>query len=300
MSGLINEVKKQIISIKKTRKITKAMQLVAASKMKSFQKRAVKIREYVLDLLYLLEQNSTDLSDNDFLKERKEGISVFILYSSDKGLCGSLNQQLFRTLFNSNLWNSLKPDEKRLVTIGKKSFDYARYNKIDVAINFTAIDEEIDTYKSLYYINQIVEAWEDKNKRLKDVYIIAPHYKNSFTFYPVIKQVLPISDLILKAHIGVHPEVFTKELGGESMGCPIFEPSEEVVADKLVHQLIKTLFMQSFVELKASEYSSRMMAMQNATDSATNIIDEKTLIYNKARQQAITQELAEIIGASNF
>jgi len=300
MSGLINEVKKQIVGIKKTRKITKAMQLVAASKMKGFQKDAVRMREYALDLVYLLQQNSTDLLDNSFLKEREEGVSVFILYSSDKGLCGSLNQQLFRTLFRSKTWSELKPDQRKLVTVGKKSCDYARYNDIEVTLEISGIDEGVDTYHSLEHVNKIVKAWEDKEKNIKKVYIIAPHYKNSFTFYSLVKQIIPLSDDILKAHIGVHPEIFSKDLEHKGIGYPIFEPSEEVVADKLVHQLIQTLFMQAFIELKASEYSSRMMAMQNATDAANKMIDEKTLIYNKARQQAITQELAEIIGASNF
>jgi F-type H+-transporting ATPase subunit gamma len=130
--------------------------------------------------------------------------------------------------------------------------------------------------------------------------MVAPHYKNSFTFYPIVKQLLPVSDDVLKSHIGVHEEVFVKALDKKRDGYSIFEPSEDVVADKLIHQLIQVLLLQAFSELKASEYSSRMMAMQNATSAADKIIDEKTLVYNKARQQAITQELAEIIAASNI
>jgi len=298
MSGTLNEVKKQIGAIKKTRKITKAMQLVAASKMKVFQKKAVKIRDYAFDLIYLLSQNFADLENNDFLQPRNEGATVFVLYSSDKGLCGSLNQQLFKTLFNSSRWNDLKEDERKLITIGKKSADYAKYNKINVALEIKKMDENIDIYNSLEYINDIVEFWNKNN--VKEICVVAPHYKNSFTFYPIIKPLLPISDKTLKIHIGVHPEVFLKDLDRKHNGYSIFEPSEERVADRLVHQLIQILFLQAFMELKASEYSSRMMAMQNATDSANKMIDEKTLVYNKARQQAITQELAEIIGASNI
>lgn len=297
MPGQLLEIKKQITSITNTKKITKAMQLVAASKMKTFQKKAVRIRDFAFDLIYLLSQNSTDLGKNQYITERQDGFTVFVLYSSDKGLCGALNQQLFRTLFRSELWENTPPDKRKLITIGKKAASFAKYNKHEIELEISNIDENMDMYESLKYIDQILDLWI--SKKAAAIYMIAPHYKNSFTFYPIIKQLLPISDKILRTHVGVHPEVFSRNLDKKISGYSIFEPSEEVVAEKLIKQLLEILLLQAFTELKATEYSSRMMAMQSATTSADKLIDEKTLIYNKARQQAITQEISEIIAASN-
>lgn len=292
----INEIKKQIQSVKNTRKITKAMQLVAASKSRKFQKKAVSIRSFAFDLLYILHHNLKGIESNMYTDEKENGKVLFIVYSSDKGLCGALNQRLLKTLQNSSEWKNTSQDEKVIISIGKKASSFLKYYGYKPAHTFDGIKEELSEYDALEYVEKILDLW--KKGDIKKVYMVSPHFKNAFTFYPLIKQFLPLSENILKAHIGVDADSFKKESDLVNSQFMIYEPTQEKVSDYLSEQLCQTLFLQAFYDLKASEYSSRMMAMQNATGAADNLIKEKTLSYNKARQAAITREIAEIVGAS--
>lgn len=120
MSGSLLEVKKKIIGVKNTRKITKAMQLVAASKMRQFQKKAITAREFTIDLYKTLKNNLSESESNLYTKKRANGKTLFVIYTSDKGLCGPLNNKLTNTLFRSNQWNELPEEKRLLITIGKK------------------------------------------------------------------------------------------------------------------------------------------------------------------------------------
>ena len=133
-----------------------------------------------------------------------------------------------------------------------------------------------------------------------NVYMIAPHFKNSLVFYPVIKQYFPFTKEMIAEHLNVEEIEEKKELKKQDLSDKTiyFEPSEEKFKETLTKYIIESLFFQSFLELKANEYSSRMIAMQNATDAAGEMIDKLTLQLNKARQAAITQQIAEIVGGS--
>jgi F-type H+-transporting ATPase subunit gamma len=299
MSGSLLEVKKKIKGVQSTRKITKAMQLVAASKMRQFQTRAVSARDYVTDLSSILRKNISDEDRSIYTEKRKEGKVLFVLYTSDKGLCGALNTKLINTLFRSERWKSLKDDEKLLITIGKKANGYAMSNKMDVASHFTGIPEKLTILDAIEVVDGILEFW--KNGEAKEIIFIVPHYKNSFTTYPVIKTFLPFSKEAIDKNLKIGKE--DKEIeemleNDEDNMFMIFNPGQEAVVESLYLQTIQAMFIQSFLELKASEYSSRMIAMQNATDAADRMIGDLKLVYNKARQQAITQEIAELVGAS--
>lgn len=297
MASLL-EIKKKITGVKNTRKITKAMQLVAASKMQYFQKKALSSRKYVVELLDLLQVNLTHNAKSIYTKKRTEGPTLFVIYTSDKGLCGSLNSKLLNALFKSNEWLNLPDDQKLLVTLGKKSADFAKYNNIAVAESFVGMVEKMTAYESLEVIDKIIDFWREN--KCKEIIFVSPHYKNSFTFYPVKKTFLPLSDNMLKEHLGAM-EVETINQASENdhrSGYMIFEPSKAEITEKLHEMIVQGLFMQAFLELKASEYSSRMIAMKNATDAADKITKNLTLTYNKARQQAITQQIAELVGAS--
>ena len=291
MASLL-EIKKKINGVKGTRKITKAMQLVAASKMQYFQKRALSMRKYIQDLLDLLELNISHKAKSIYTTRAKGSSRVlFVLYTSDKGLCGPLNTKLINTLVRSEEWNNLKEDYRLLVTIGKKSFDFAKSNKIPVAKNITGFSEKLTTLESLKIIDQILEFWKDET--ISKIVFVSPHFKNSFTYYPVRKQYLPFSDKMMKEHIG--DREIKKDPRKDFM---LYEPTKERMTEKLHKMIVQGTFMQAFLELKAAEYSSRMLAMKNATDAADKIIKNLTLSYNKARQAAITQEIAELVGAS--
>lgn len=296
MSGSLLEVKKKIQGVKNTRKITKAMQLVAASKMQKFQRRALHARAYVWDLLQVLQNNLNASSRSVYTEEREEGKLLFVLYTSDKGLCGPLNTKLMNTLFRSELWTSTPEAERMLVVIGKKARDFTKSRGIPVEKAYADVPERLDTLDAIEVVDGILKLW--KNGKVKRVIFVAPHYKNSFTFYPVMKTFLPFTEQTIKSTLGPLEEDERPEISKDDNRFMYFSPSEEEVLERLYELLLQSLFVQSFLELKASEYSSRMIAMQNATDAADRMTTDLTRVYNKARQQAITQEIAELIGAS--
>jgi F-type H+-transporting ATPase subunit gamma len=291
------EIKKKIGSVKNTKKITKAMQLVAASKMQKFQKKALSSRGYVKELLGILSQNISSDTETIYTEERTEGPTLFVIYTSDKGLCGALNTKLLNTLFRSDKWNNTS--DKLLITIGKKASEFAKNNKIDVAERFIGIPENINDLEALEVVDKILTYWREN--KCSEIVFTAPHYKNSFTNYPVQKQFLPMNKEMLETHMGLDEEMPEDDEMinlNKADTFMLFNPSAEDVAERLHEQIVQGLFLQAFLELKAAEYSSRMLAMNNATEAADKMIDDLTLTFNKARQQAITQELAELIGAS--
>ncbi len=293
MASLL-ETRKKIRSVKQTAKITKAMQLVSASKMKVFQKKAVSVRQYAWDLLHFLQDYLKTKKLSIFEEKRTKGKTLFVLYSSDKGLCGPLNTKLQKALFGSGEWQELRPQDRLLMTIGKKAADYAQYNEIPVEKAFKGVKEQLSFLDSLELLKPILDAWT--SKKVKKIFMVAPHYKSALVFYPLVKSFLPLSKKMLKENLGAEgrkvPLVKFKK--DEKI---IYEPSKKHIREVMFEQIIQLLFVQAFLELKASEYSSRMIAMQNATDNALEIIDDLTLLYNKGRQAKITQELAEISGA---
>lgn len=294
------EIRKKIHGVKNTRKITKAMQLVAASKLRQFQKRALSSRSYVRDLLEILENNIDETSVNLYTEQRKEGPTLFVIYTSDKGLCGALNSKLLKALFQSEEWTSLNSNQRLLVTIGRKSKEFAQNNGIEVAKDFSGIPEKLANIDVIKVVDSILEFW--RKNLCKEIIFVSPHYKNSFTFYPIRKQFLPFSKDMLKDHLGgsekgseVDKEV--TEVMKAKTDFMLYSPNKGQVIERLYEQIVQALFVQAFTELKAAEYSSRMIAMKNATDAATKLTDELTLKFNKARQQAITSEIAELVGA---
>ncbi len=296
------EIKKKIGSVQNTSKITKAMELVAASRMKQFQRKAMGARAYAWGLLEALMRNRSSIERLEWGKQRTGLPVLFVIIASDKGLCGSLNQQLLRALWRSPRWNALAPDERLLITIGRKSSEAAAYAGVMPVRQFEGVKEQLDPVAALEVIDEIMGYWD--RQECGEIQIISPHYVNPFVFYPTVKQYLPFDLEMVGSHLGWRDPA--SMLAGslspepdETASVPTFsEPSREAVADALAHQLIQSLFLQAFYELKACEYSSRMVAMKNATESAGEMVRSLTLSYNKARQGAITQQLAELTGGS--
>lgn len=293
MSGALLEIRKRVSSVRNTRKITKAMQLMAATKMRQFQKRAVSTREYVWELMGMLEGNLS--GESLYTEKREKGKTLFVLYTSDKGLCGPLNNKLINALFRSEEWNKLPAEERMLISLGKKGNDFARSRGISVHKAYTGIPEKMTTIEALKLTDKLLELW--RSGEVKQVVLAAPHYKNSITFYPVLKTFLPLSREMILSNIG--PDEHARRHHRSANAQTIFAPSVARVTERLQEQVVISLFLGAFLELKASEYSSRMLAMQNATDSADKVINELSRQYNKARQQAITAEIAELVGASD-
>lgn len=282
------EVRKKIQSTQNTRKITQAMQLVAASRMKGYQRKALSSRDFAKGLLTLLAHNAAHLSEGTFAERRSEGAVLFVLITSDKGLCGALNARLIRELFQSKEWNSLPPAQRRLITVGKKSREAAQALGIRPEQSFEGVREDLDVMSAMPIIDQLLGYWD--RKECREIRLVTPTYVNPFVFHTGIKAYLPLGPEMLESHGLPLPE-FSEDSG------TLHEPSAERVVEVLGVQIARALFLHGFFELKACEYSSRMVAMKNASDAASELGRTLTIDYNKARQAKITQELAEISGA---
>lgn len=289
------EVKNQIQATKNTKKITKAMQLVAASKMKRFQKVAVNTRAYTNGLVQALHLTHRSIADSKFGTSNGEK-TLFVLMTSDKGLCGAMNTRLLRLLFSGEEWNAIPEDQKDLITIGRKSTDAALYRGIKTIKSFTQIKEDLTPLDAIEIIDDILELWD--GGEYAKVYLISPWYTNAFTFATRMNTMLPITtDLI--SEYAQHIEKSDQDIQERpDEGAGYFEPNRERAAESLSLKLAENLFLEAFYQLKATEYSSRMVAMKKATEAADDQIKALTAKFNKARQAAITQQLAELASAN--
>lgn len=288
MPSLI-EIKTRIRATKGTQKITKAMQLVAASKMKSFQKKAESVRGYTEHMVRALEQCGSSVNETVFAEKRQDGKTLFVLMTSDKGLCGAMNTRLIKTLLRSDKWNDLSADQRELITIGRKSSDTAKSNGIPTVRSFVGLKEDMTTVDALEVIDAILERWF--SEEVKEVILVAPTYVNAFVFNTGLKTYLPVSNERVKEETGAEPREDVQE-------AAYFEPSREEAVNKIAERMVESLFLEGFYELKATEYSSRMVAMKQATEAAGDRIKALTNQFNRARQSAITQELSELAAAN--
>lgn len=294
MASLI-EIKSKIQSTSDTKKTTRALELVAASRMKYFQKKALAARSYAHTLVDNLGALEKDFDHLPFAQKRDGNKKLFVLITSDKGLCGSLNSQLIKKLFTSEDWK--KSTNPLLITIGKKAAEAARHHNITPHKSFQSIGEDITPHSSFSIIDSIIDVWGMDD--ISEVVLISPHYVSPFESHVTFKTFLPFSTEMAQSHLKWYQDVKDEETVQVRKNTGVyFEPSREELVDQLAAQLVHILFVEAFYELKASEYSSRMVAMKKATDAATEMLDDLNLSYNKARQGVITQQLAELVGAT--
>ena len=279
------EIRTKIVSVKNTQKITRAMEMVAASKMRKAQNRMQAARPYAQKIRNVIAHLGSAQTDyhHPYLLEREEIKRVgLIIVSTDRGLCGGLNSNLFReTLKRMQDWQS-QGIEIDLCIIGSKAagfFNRLAVNIIGKAAHFgdePSIDDLIGTVKIM------LDAFEEKNIDL--LYLVSNEFVNSMTQKPTIEQILPVQSSEedeLKHHWDY-----------------IYEPDAKEVLDHLLQRYIESLVYQGLIENIACEHSARMVSMKSASDNAATLIDELELIYNKARQAAITQELSEIVSGA--
>lgn len=291
MSSLL-EIKNKITSTKNTKKITKAMQLVAASKMKSFQRTAVSVRGYTTEVVRALALTGTEVDETVFAESRSEGKTLFVLMTSDKGLCGGMNARLIRALFRSDAWKNVKAEDRLLITVGRKAAEAAKTHGVKPIRSFQGLSEDMGVVEALAVIEPILEAW--LSKEVREVQVVAPEYVNAFTFNTAMRLFLPFTHDQLKTYL--HGRL--KDDSVERGEAAFFEPGQTEVVGALSQQMMQTVFLEAFFELKATEYSSRMIAMKNATEAADDRIRLLTNAFNKARQNAITRQLSELAAAN--
>jgi F-type H+-transporting ATPase subunit gamma len=278
------EIRTQIGSIKNTRKITSAMEMVAASKMRKAQLRMQATRPYADKMRNVIGHlfHAHPEYKHTFMIEREVSRVGYIIVSSDRGLCGGLNNNLFRKLFKEMRKQRDAGIEIDFCTIGNKALGFFSRFGGNVVSQATHLGDTPHIEDLIGTVKVMLDAYtEGKIDRINIAY---NDFVNTMTQSPTIEQLVPIaSDMEedLKHHWDY-----------------IYEPDSKEVLDNLLGRYVESLVYQAVVENGACEQSARMVAMKAASDNAGNLIDELQLIYNKARQAAITQEISEIVGGA--
>jgi len=297
------EIKRRIKSVKSTKKITKAMELVAASKMKRAVSSTLASRlyaEYSWEVLTSIAQNTEKITHPLFIEREIKNI-LLLLITSNRGLCGAYNTQVMKkvlSLLKSDPSTSLGADNKNIkidiITIGKKGDTMMRR----VGKNIIASFFELPSNVSLFDIVPISElAINEYNLNHYDKVLMAyTDFISALSQKPNIKQIIPVSKTEF-AEVGL-PQNERKSPTSASNSVSktdyLFEGDQKALIESLAEKLIRMQIYQMFLESNASEQSSRMVAMKNASEAAGEMIDDLTLVFNKARQSNITREISEI------
>ncbi len=279
------EIRTKISSIKNTQKITKAMEMVAASKMRKTQERMQATRPYSQRIRQIIRHLAHAHPEyrHPYLEPREGKRSGIILVSTDRGLCGGLNANLFRGLLRRlRVWAE-SGHTLELSVMGQKGVSFFSGVGADIVGQVTQMG---DTPR-LEDVIGVVKVMLDKYDagELDEIHLVYNEFVNTMTQKPVIQKVLPIEveeeEDVLKHHWDY-----------------LYEPEAPQVLDQLMLRYIESVVYQAVVENKACEQAARMVAMKSASDNAGKFIDELQLLYNKARQAAITQEISEIVSGA--
>jgi len=279
------EIRTQIGSVKSTQKITNAMQMVATSKMRKAQDRMASSRPFADRMRSVIGHvaESSPEYKHAFMQEREVKRVGYIIVSSDRGLCGGLNSNLFRKVTNDMKQWVDQGAEVSLCTIGTKAQSFFRglSMKIDGSVNQLGDTPSIDQLVGA--VKVMLDAYAAGE--IDRLYVSFNTFVNSMTQKPTVSQLLPLpkaEETTERAHNWDY----------------IYEPEAKELLEKLLQRFVESQVYQAVVENNASEQAARMMSMKNATDNAGQFIKELELLYNKARQAAITQELSEIVGGA--
>jgi len=282
------QVKRRIGTAQNISKITKAMEMVAASKMKKAQDQALAARPYsqaLYDSITTISKASK-VSGHPLLSNHEEGIPVVLVIGTDKGLCGALNGNLLKVLAK---WKKDHPTGE-VVAVGKKAVLAARALGMVVHAQFTQLPEYITTIDIIPVTTLVLNAFAEK--RFKSVDVLYTDFINTLSQRPKQAALLPISRIF-------KPDVVEQKVEDKTQTKEyIFEPGPKQILDRLLPFYLENTIYHSFLEAKASEHSARMVAMKNASENAGELVEELKLVYNKTRQQGITTELLDIISAT--
>ena len=280
------EIRNKIKSVESTRKITKAMEMVAASKMRKAQDRMRAARPYGEKIRRVAGNLSHALTEytHPFLEKREDVKNVgLIVVTSDKGLCGGLNTNILRlTLGKMKEWDATGK-KLQVTAIGNKGFGFMVRAGANIVSHVGALGDKPHLDKLIGPIKVQLDAY--MKGEIDVVYIAYTRFINTMKQEPVIEQLLPL----------------TGDLTGSKTPNRwdyLYEPDTKAVIDALLIRYVEAMLYQSVAENMASEQSARMVAMKSASDNAKNVIGELKLVYNKARQAAITKELSEIVSGA--
>ena len=303
MAKNLREIRRKMKAIKSTRQVTKAMELVAASKMRKAVQNAVTLRKYAVMAWNILQRLAANKGMHPFLEHRPVGKVLAVMFTSDRGLCGSLNAQVIRTASQYIDGVTRLPDFQSLefIAVGRKGQQFLMRNGQKVIAAFPAMSNNPKFKEVLPIARMCMQGYLDHT--YDHVVLLYPDFISALVQEPTAKVLLPFSTVQLREMItDLLPkskrEAAEDDLGdGSDQRKYLFEPSAQEVLDTILPQLTEMQVYQAVLEAAASEHSARMVAMRNATDNANEILGDLTLTYNQTRQSIITNELAELSGA---
>ncbi|WP_025733261.1 F0F1 ATP synthase subunit gamma [Carnimonas nigrificans] len=281
------EIKQQIGSIKNTQKITNAMQMVAASKMRRAQDRMAASQPYakkIREVCYHTAEGQVD-STHPYLAKRDLKRVGIIVVSTDRGLCGGLNVNVFKAALGEIKGYRDQGVDVAYCGIGKKSVSFFRRHGGEVLATASDLGDAPELNDLLGGVRVMLDAYDEG--KLDRIVIISNEFVNTMTQKPVVRQLVPLEPRSGEEQAGKMPWTYE------------YEPDDPtMILNELLTRYVESQVYQAVVENIACEQSARMLAMKNATDNAGQIIDDLQMVYNKARQAAITQEISEIVGGA--
>ena len=279
------EIRKKIGSVQNTKKITSAMELVASSKMKKTQDAMRKGKPYSKKIVELINNLAGASSEykHPFFRTTEQKTDIYIVVSTDKGLCGGLNSNLFKLALNNMAEREKQGRKVKALLFGRKATDvFSRLKNAEVLGSASKLGD-IPTAEDVIGSAQIaISDFEEGN--IGNVYLYANEFINTMSQRPFEKKLLPISSIETEEE--------------QAIWDYIYEPGSKEILDKLLKRYIETQIYQVVIENNACEQAAKMIAMKNASENAEEIIKELQLLYNNARQASITQELSEIVGGA--
>ncbi|MEL0257944.1 MAG: F0F1 ATP synthase subunit gamma [Gammaproteobacteria bacterium] len=284
MSGS-QEIRTQIASIQNTQKITKAMEMVAASKMKKAQDQMTKARPYadkILNVITHLAHAHPEYT-SEFFSKREVSKKGYIIISSDRGLCGGLNNNLFKIVLENIEQDKASNIDPAFALVGSKATSFFQRMGGDVIAQTSQLGDKPKVEQVLGLIKSTIDSFI--NNDIDEVHLVYNKFINTVSQEPTIQKILPINTEVKNEDYNYYWDY-------------IYEPEAETVLESLFTRYIESLVYRGLVENLACEQASRMVAMKAASDNATDLIAELQLIYNKNRQAAITQEISEIISGA--
>lgn len=267
----LRDIKRRIRSVKLTKKITKAIQMVAAAKVKQAQAKALATRAYREQLLTMIQNTSLAT-----LELPVSPSTLYIYFSSDRGLCGSYNSQLQKFFLKSTLDNK---QQTKVITIGRKGFQALRSFGFPITASFVGFSDKPRLVDILPVVHMITESLA--TKKISKVVLAYQSFINAAVQKPCFRTLLPLAE--------------SDPAHDNDIESDYFEPSRQTISNALLPHYLQVMIYQTLLEANASEQYARMMAMDQASSNATDLIADLTQTYNKLRQGAITTELAEIV-----
>ena len=279
------EIKTKIKSVQNTRKVTRALEMVSASKIRKAQERMKQSRPYARLMRQMIGHIAKANSEyvHPFLVERAEVKRIgYVIVSTDRGLCGGLNSVLFRRILADMREWQAKGVEVDVVCVGQKATAFFRRLKVNLLGSVTHLGEKPELEKLVGVIKVMLDGYA--SGQLDRVFLSYNDFVNTMTQKPCQDQLLPLPP--------------SEALESKHDWDYLYEPDAQAVLDHVLTRYVESLVYQATLENLASEHAARMVAMKSASDNATKLIGSLQLIYNKARQAAITQEISEIVGGA--